>query len=122
MKTRHLSIGLRRTLAILLMAVLLLSDHRVLYAAEAVVSPSASGSIELQTEPKEKAGTVSDGDVGDDTASGKEKSLQKIQEILQILTTNRIVRKTLPKPSPGRCRNGLRRRRTETRSSAGGLL
>ncbi len=71
MKTRHLSIGLRRTLAILLMAVLLLSDHRVLYAAEAVVSPSASGSIELQTEPKEKAGTVSDGDVGDDTASGK---------------------------------------------------
>ncbi len=31
----------------------------------------------------------------------REKSLQKIQEILQILTTNRIVRKTLPKPSPG---------------------
>lgn len=71
MKTKQMSAKLRKALVFLLTATLLLSDHTILYAAEAGAVQTASGDNAQQIELEENTGTVSGGDVGDDTEAGK---------------------------------------------------
>lgn len=71
MKTKQMSAKLRKAMVSLLTATLLLSDHTVLYAAETGAVQAASGDNAQQIELEENTGTVSGGDVGDDTEAGK---------------------------------------------------
>lgn len=73
MKTRQKSTRLRKIMVTLLTVALFLSDHMILYAAQAGAVQAAAAEDTRQTERKENPGTVSDGDVskGDDKAAGK---------------------------------------------------
>ena len=71
MKTKQMSAKLRKAMVSLLTATLLLSDHTVLYAAETGAVQAASGDNAQQIELEENTGTVSGGDVGDNTTVGK---------------------------------------------------
>ncbi len=71
MKSKHVSTKLRKLLVTLLTAALLLSDHTILYAAEAGAAQTAIADNTQQAGTEENADTVSSGDVGDNTTVGK---------------------------------------------------
>ncbi len=93
MKTRRKSTRLRKIMVTLLTVALFLSDHMILYAAQAGAVQAAAAEDTRQTERKENPGTVSDGDVskGDDTAAGKGEKPPQDKDDISDLEENVLI-------------------------------